>query len=206
MSRLVYSVLLAVTALAGGCNPYEPDLGDTPFRCEPVDPADMDKSRCPEGYDPVTLAGPPFCECQRSSGDRVDGGASADGSGSCNQDSNEPNESSGAATPTAIGIGANTAAFDNVSLCPQADIDVYSVNIVQPNTTLEVNVSFNPAIGVLGVRVLDSTSAMVTGGMGTMQGNILHAEPVLVTTGTYYVQVTSVSGQNNYSIQMTATQ
>jgi hypothetical protein len=196
-SRTVSSLWLVLTlGLGTGCDVFSPDLGDTPFLCEP--PGSGDK-RCPDGYDAVDLGA--RCEC-RSGG----GGDGADsGPTGCNNDSAfEPNNDIGNATQTAIGAGSTSAVFDKMAICPATDVDVFRVSVPNANTTLDVRVSFDPSVGVLGVNVLNQSGSLVPNGMGTMTGNQVQAKPILATSGVYYVQVVATSGQNNYSVQMIA--
>src|SRR5689334_14352924 len=43
MLRLIFVAFALITAAA--CNPYDPDLGTTPFKCGSTEP------KCPSGYD-----------------------------------------------------------------------------------------------------------------------------------------------------------
>ena len=48
MMRLLLATLAGLAACAFlACGPYDPDLGEEPFRCG------TDEPRCPEGYAPV---------------------------------------------------------------------------------------------------------------------------------------------------------
>jgi hypothetical protein len=202
MSRAwLSSILLGALALsAGACNAFDPDLGDTPFLCEP--PGSGDK-RCPDGYEPVDVGAPAVCECRKGGGgDTPDAG----GQTGCNDDSQyEPNETLQAATATAIGAGAMTQVFDNMAICPSSDVDTFRMSIPTAQSMIDVRVSFNPMVGVLGMAILNQSGQVVPNGMGTMQGNQLRATPTVATGGIYYVQVTSTSGQNNYSMQIIVT-
>jgi hypothetical protein len=60
--------LLVCAALALACNPYDPDLGDTPFRCG------TDEPRCPDGYVAVEES-VVRCICERAA-TAPDGGPS----------------------------------------------------------------------------------------------------------------------------------
>src|SRR5262245_3003164 len=49
-------ILLLFTGVS--CDPYDPDLGERPFRCGPEEP------RCPEGYTPVDVS-ETSCLCEK---------------------------------------------------------------------------------------------------------------------------------------------
>src|SRR5688500_554686 len=107
-----YLMPIALAALLlPACDPYDPDLGQTPFRCEPADPANPDAKRCPDGYKPIPAPAPVGCLCEQPNPDGPDSGGvtadAGDGMFSCNTDPNEPNENIGAATATTIGAGSS---------------------------------------------------------------------------------------------------
>lgn len=196
---------IALALAAAACDPYSPDLGERPFSCDPQDPV------CPEGYIPVTIGGPPYCVCERGEEpEPADAGTNADGNGmfQCNPDPLEAgggNDSINTATPTAIGPGASSSVFNDLAICPAADRDTFSMNIIQANMTVEVRVQFDPAIGALGLDILNSAGSTVA--TGTIQTNQLRATLTVPASGTYYAQVKSGGPgvQNNYDIQMQAT-
>jgi hypothetical protein len=195
-SLSIVLVLAGGAAAFGACDAYAPDLGDKPFLCEP---AGSGAKRCPDGYDAVDVGPPNVCECQKAGGTGPSPDANVSG---CNDDSQyEPNNDVGKATATPIGTGATTAEFDNMAICPAADVDVFKLLVPTAGTVIDARVSFNPAVGVLAVNILDGTGAMKA--MGTMSGSQVRATFTTTVSGQYFVQVLSASGQNNYNMMIT---
>lgn len=202
MRRLPVSALVAV--VLGACDPYDPDLGDRPFRCDPQ------SQSCPEGYRAVTLPDPPYCECRRDDGTLPDAGpgGGADGSGmfSCNDDSategTNRNDNIQTATPTPIGPMASSSVFNAMAICPATDVDTFSMNVTQAGKRIDVVVQFDQAQGQLAVGILNSAGSQVA--QGTPQTNQVRATYTVPVSGTYYAQVKSGGAgvQNNYDIQM----
>jgi hypothetical protein len=197
MLRLfVCSTIFAAALAVVACDPYNPDLGETPYRCGSEEP------KCPDGYDPVQVSPPNLCECHRHGTDG--GGDTPDAGGplTCSSDPKEPNDTPASATPTSIGTGAFTAVFSNQSICSTTDVDTYLFTTTQPNQTMKATVSYLPTEGQPFVRLVNAQNTPM-GEMGTPSGqNMLVATVVVPTQGTYYVQVGSVVGMGTYGLSL----
>ena len=109
---------IAASALLGACNTYDPELGETPFRCG------LDNPRCPDGYECVTFSASEEI-CTRIGDDpgvRPDGGNGDGGGGGafvCNNDSEiEPNESLSDPTLTGIPQAQSEVRYTTLAICP----------------------------------------------------------------------------------------
>ena len=96
VTRLAGLAAVATLAALGACNPYDPDLGDSPFRCGTSDP------KCPDGYECMVYSDT-LQLCERGA-DTSSPDARIDGSGlTCNDDSSvEPNDDINTAWTTPI--------------------------------------------------------------------------------------------------------
>lgn len=205
-------VAFLVSILLAACNPYDPDLGDAPFRCGTSAP------QCPEGY--ITQQDMAICICVRPGGG--DGGTNQPDAGGgptdCNDDSSfEPNNrhecaagesaavcesNGGSATPTAIGAAATTTNFNDMAICPGSDKDHFRMNIPQAGTDITVTVDFEIGGGELQVDILNSTGSSIATGSQVSSGRV---EAVITANiaGTYYARVQSAGGEdNNYDVRM----
>jgi hypothetical protein len=176
---------------AAGCNPFDPELGERPFKCG------TDAPRCPDGYDAVDVT-QVRCECIRQTGG---GGGDYD----CNADTAEPNNTTDNATSTAIGPGTSTV-YNDLAVCPATDIDTFELTIGRSGTTINVQVDFDPMRVPPDVDILNSNGVSVQPTVNSIGvGRIIASERV-ESTGKFYAQVLSGSaseGEANYSIRMT---
>jgi len=196
MLRLSATFLILFAAVAAvACDPFAPDLGDTPYRCG----TDSDnKPTCPDGYEPVDVGQPTICEC------RVPGtngnGPDAAPSG-CANDPTEPNDQIADARSTPVGTAAMTVEFNNQDICTAADIDTFSFNTTQGNQKITATLQFNSAVGQLTLRIIDQSGTLL--GAGPMPvGPTLVATATVPTSGKYYVQVYSSSGITTYGLRL----
>jgi hypothetical protein len=179
--------------LAPGCNPYDPQLPQVPFLCGTDDP------RCPEGFEPVNVSAT-RCECHEEGTGPTE--LPDAGPLDCNDDSSfEPNEDVLEATPTAIGASTSTI-FNDMAICPGSDQDVFRMMINTANTTIDVQLDFDPDYGVLALEILNPQSAVVGSGTSVGEGQ-LRATAVASVPGTYYTRVKSATMEtNNYDLRM----
>jgi hypothetical protein len=174
------------------CNPYDPNLGEDPFRCGTNEP------RCPEGYGPVQLDDV-TCVCQR--------GAPAAGGGGefiCNADPNEDpdgNESLSDSTPTPIGDGPTSWQQANVAVCEAGDVDVYSLTATA-GETLTATLTFPTVQGGLTLDVLNSGDQSLA--QGALDGSTMRAILQFPANGNYYVRVggDDPDTRNNYTLRL----
>jgi hypothetical protein len=102
MTRLAF-IALAFAAVAA-CDPYDPDLGPTPFECG------GDDNVCPEGYTCDTATD----ICQPTEGANIDAAGFT-----CENDSSlEPNDAPNQAYITPIPNAGLTYALFGLSVCP----------------------------------------------------------------------------------------
>lgn len=174
---LVGSFALAATA---ACNPYDPSLPPTPFRCGDTDPV------CPSGYSCDTG----LCV---SDTDRPDASGPPD-SGCADQA--EPNNMLNQATNGAVFDQLDHITLEGLSLCPMMDTDLFHLN--QPTTcggatacpNLDVQIEFEDQGGAPVLAVLNSSGTVVQMGAVIASGTI-KATFNNVPQGQYYVRVTS---------------
>ncbi len=202
---IVMAALLAV--LAGACDPYHPDLGDTPFRCQPPDPMRPNLQRCPDGYMPVDVAPPTTCLCEKGTASQPDANMDQADSGmfSCNADPNEPNEDINTATPTTVGTGTMNMVFQNLAICSSPtldDHDVFKLSAASSGKAIVARINYNEPDGELVVEILNSGATSVAQGVKqTNQATAMYTTPA---GGDYYVRVKPMSsgGKNNYNLQI----
>lgn len=203
--RLSTTIVLAAAAAATiGCNAYDPDLGERPFRCGTEEP------RCPDGYE-CTEFTPTEALCERTSGSAPADGGSAAGDGrpfSCNNDSElEPNNALNMATITPIPTQASEYRLVGLAICPDTDVDVFRFSIDVTGKNVRADLTYQSSVGELLLDILNSTGTSIR--QGTPAGGnteLLRAEVPNMPSGTYYVQVRAPAGiQNNYSIEIVTT-
>ncbi len=206
---ILFTALVAVAATAIACSPYDPDLGEAPFRCGTSDPI------CPEDYDCITEGtDSPTGVCVEKGGDapdNPDGGGDDPDAGPfvCNNDSAlEPNNNIGEATMTGIPDSQTTFNLATLAICPAGDVDVYRLRADLVGQNIQVALQTNRSVGELALELLNGTGTVITTGSYADNSNMtvtLNNAPV----GTYFVQVrgSQADTQNNYtafSITLTA--
>ncbi|MCP4449657.1 MAG: hypothetical protein GY811_30650 [Myxococcales bacterium] len=196
---LAIGLSLAGGALFGACNTYDPDLGETPFRCG------LDNPRCPDGYECVTYSAAEEI-CQFIGEDpaiRADGGGAGDLV--CNNDSElEPNES--ISDPTLTGIpNVQTFARYVVAICPSSDQDFFRFEVLVDTANVTAEVEYLAGRGLLSLNILTVSGVSIGTGLPVGDNaNILRATMPNLAIGIYYAQVRSgeAGAQNNYSIEI----
>src|SRR4029078_4406820 len=118
-SLAVLTARLLPALLLRACDPYDPALGDTPFRCG------TDEPRCPEGYLAVDIT-PVRCECQRASS-MVDAGPDS----LCDVDPNESTDSPGTASEIDPVSVMPSRDITGLAICPRGDQDFFSLLIMR---------------------------------------------------------------------------
>src|SRR6185369_13522 len=174
MLRLLTIVsMLAAAVIAVACDPFSPDLGNTPYRCATSEP------KCPDGYEAVTVGQPTLCECRLpgTNGNQPDA-SSMD----CTDEGTEPNDLVGNARPTPIGTGAQSAQFPDQAICSPLDVDTFKVMSSAPNQKLTATLEFNMTVGTLNIRVVNS-AGMPIDAAPTVMGSSLVLKVNLVTQG-----------------------
>lgn len=204
----LFEVAIGAAALvaAAGCDSYNPDLGNAPFRCGTSEP------RCPSGYECVQASeSEQVCVKKGSNREQPDAGSDEEPDArpfTCNDDSEiEPNESLANPFPTPIPEFQDEVSYVGLAICPDDDIDVFRFGIDQSGKNLRVDLSYQSNQGELLLDVLNSNGSSIR--MGTPASgdpDLLRAEIPNMPQGTYYVQVRAPAGiQNNYGIDIVTT-
>ncbi len=202
MAKFGLALFLSAGALAFamGCNPYDPDIGEVPFRCGTEDPP------CPDGYVCDDTAEPKVCVREGTNiPDRVDGGPGQPDAGMfvCNDDSPlEVNNTIAEPTVTPIPDLRDDYELVGLAICPATDVDVFRLRVAQTGRTIQADINFNAGQGSLLLDILNAQGVSIRAGMAVNGNpNNVRAEVPNVPADTYYVQVQGTPGvQNNYSI------
>lgn len=196
---------------AAACDPYSPDLGDIPFRCEPADPMHPEKQRCPDGYHPAAVAAPVFCECRRDGAvDPGGGGGDADAGPitpgfTCNDDPFEVasgNEDTTYATGTPLCTGTATVDFPRLAICPPSDRDTFVMDVDTVGKVLTARIRYEQDDGALALAILNSGGTSVAAALVQIdQAVATYQVPAI---GRYYAQIWagSTDARNNYGLQL----
>lgn len=193
---LIAFASLATLAVAA-CDPYDPDLGTTPFRCGTEEP------RCPEGYMCMEYS-PSMQICEAGEDSLVDAGPDEADAGPfvCNNDMTiEPNESISNATSTPIPDIQDFYNLASLAICPDTDIDVFRFRVAETGKNVTVDLTHQSSRGLLTVDILNAAGTSIAPGSPVMgDNNHLRAAINNLPSGIYYVQVASsgVGIQNNY--------
>jgi len=198
MRALLTSALLAALAAAAGCNTYDPDLGQSPFRCGTSEP------RCPRDYTCVTYSDTEEI-CENLSLVTVDGGGGDGGAFDCADDSEiEPNDTVELATNTFIPSMHDEYRLVGLSICPDTDNDYFMFQIDVAGKNLRADLNYQSSRGQLFMSVLNSMGTVVREAEAVPgMPDVLRADVANMPQGMYYVQVRAAVGfQNNYTIDI----
>jgi hypothetical protein len=195
------SAALALLTIA--CSPYNPDLGDLPFRCG------QDEPRCPDGYVCDESGTPAVCRSEGQASGADARPSSGDGGNlSCNDDSQlEPNDSITDPTITPIPDFGPDYELVALAICPDTDVDVFRFRIDVTGKNATVDVTYNSTRGTLVLDILNSTGVSIRQGAPAGGNNdVLRAEVANLPSGVYYARVGGAAGAtNNYSISIKTT-
>lgn len=191
MLRLLLPSLLAAAALAG-CNPYDPDLGNHPFKCGSTEP------KCPEGYTCMNDV------CQTSEPEDID---APGGSFQCANDSSiEPNNDFNTAFVTPI-PSMPSYKLVGLAVCPTGDRDHFRFDIASNGQNFEAQVVGVANRSSLSLKVLNSSGVEIASG-APMAGSpqvVQVSLPNRLAVGSYILQVQSPDNtENNYDLQLAA--
>ncbi|HTM22222.1 MAG TPA: hypothetical protein VL172_17000, partial [Kofleriaceae bacterium] len=201
---MLRALMLSTALAAAACNPYDPNLGSTPFRCGTSDPV------CPDGYRCVEHSAANRL-CEPDDGSQLADGGDSDGAAlSCSPplpDSElEPNEDIG--DPTITPIPPNQD-FDVIgaAICSDSDVDMYKFTVDVNGKNGRIEVTYDAGAGTLLVDMLNSSgvsirAAVPTGG----DANKLRADVANLAQGTYFAQIKGMPGvRNQYSVAFLVT-
>ncbi|HUS33338.1 MAG TPA: hypothetical protein VMZ53_32770 [Kofleriaceae bacterium] len=200
MRTLRFSIL-SLLAAAGACTPYNPDLGESPFLCGPMEQS----PRCPDGYACVTMNMKDYCVAEGGSVP-VDARPA-----NCADDSQlEPNDTIQQAFQTPVATQKNNLTFAGLSVCPAGDKDTYSITITTANQNLEMLIEYDDGGAELQGSILNSggvpiANASAVSGMNRVKRAYTPNLPV----GTYYAQAYGPNSgsqtTNNYKLTVNVT-
>ena len=195
-ARALGALALGAAALAAGCNPYDPDLGDHPFKCGTSDP------RCPDGY---TCNASNVCE--RSGGTSPDGGGNADASHvMCGTDTSlEPNDDISHALQTPVRTTQSDYQLALLAICPSTDLDLYGFTTTQVGANVNITLTYQPSQGQLNMKLL-TRQGVAAGFDGVPSGNTIVISTNRLSIDEWYVQVSAAAGvENNYDLDISVT-
>jgi hypothetical protein len=156
-------LFLAFAGSLAACSPYDPDLGESPFLCGPVEQSE----RCPDGYTcQMATNGAEYCL-------KMGGTVPVDGNNlMCADDSSlEPNDMISQAFQTPVATQKMNLTFAGLAICPSGDKDNYSVTITQANQNLEVLIEYDAAAGAdLQGSILNSGGTPIANASPTTAG------------------------------------
>lgn len=184
------------------CNPYNPNLGNVPFKCGP------DDKKCPDNYECIAYSAEEQL-CEKVKDDSIlDGGP--EGSGLiCNDDSAiEPNNTLTQAFPTQV--AEQLSSFSLVgAICPNTDRDIFIVKTSASNSTLTASMSYDVDFAPLTLVLKSSQNIEL--GQGAIQSEdddnvYVNMSVGSLNPGTYFVEVfsnsTAIEDDNNYELDM----
>jgi hypothetical protein len=190
MPRAIASIILALplALAAAACNPYDPDLGKTPFKCGSESP------RCPDGY-----------ECNPSGVCVLDlNDVDASTQFNCANDGTEPNDTPNRAFVTQIPSGGMSYPLRNLSLCPAGDLDHFQFGVLANGTNLEARLVSVADRTPLQLTLLTPAGIMIATGISDDQDpQVVSLEvPNRLAAGSYVIQVKSpdATQENNYDL------
>lgn len=201
------STLLAVgvsVATLSACNPYDPDLGERPFRCGTDEPI------CPDGYECVQeTPADQICVRTGGGGSAVDAGPGAPDAGPfvCNDDNElEPNDTIQTATLTPIPDLRQDYSLVRLAICPTTDVDIFRFRIESMAKNMKATVQFNSGVGALTLDILNSTGSPIATASGGTNPDVKELIVRNMPIGVYYVKVGAAAGvQNNYQLNILTT-
>lgn len=198
MTRASTTLFSAVplALLLAGCNPYDPQLGNTPFRCG------MSAPFCPDGYTNNKPTTDPTCVC--ISGGDV--GPDASTAFICADDhSLELNDVPARAFVTPIPSAGPSYSLLGLALCPSGDLDHFQFGVTANGTNLQASVVSVAGRPPLQLNLLASNGMVIATGLSdavTPQKVNLDV-PNRLAAGTYVIQVKSPdNGENNYDLSI----
>ncbi|HET6611114.1 MAG TPA: hypothetical protein VFG83_03965 [Kofleriaceae bacterium] len=193
-------VIACAVVLAGGlagCNAFDPDLDDTPFRCGASEPV------CPEGY----VCSGEVCQRSGSQPDPVDGAAVVDASLvdsppaiDC-EDDEEENDTVATSTNTEVPDPSIDHRYVDLTICDD-DVDLFRFAIAEAGQTIHVQVETG-AGAPLSLAIVSSTGEVLVSGevVGGDPTKLELTADMLPAGMDYFAKVTAAAGgQNSYDI------
>lgn len=189
-----------IIGFAAACSPYNPDLGNAPYLCNP------DDMSCPDGYEcQATTEATPRMVCVSGSGlapDAMQMGFP------CADDSSLEGGTRNDTPQTAYQTPVDTQRLDltlaGLAICPEMDKDNYAITVSSTtvaanNNNIEVIVSWDSG-QPLSMSILNTGGTSI--GNGTMSGDkAIRACVPNMPAGTYFASVFAAgTTKNNYRL------
>jgi hypothetical protein len=189
--RPALHALTVTVALAAACNPYDPQLGDTPFRCG------TDEPRCPDGYLPVQIS-TPICECRRAAL-LPDAGRGY----FCNFDPSDTADMRNDTPANAAILDAETNPVFTLidrAICPLGDEDHYALNAPRVGTRIFFRVTYDRTRLSPGLDITNHEGASIMPIRAEPDPGVVTAEHTTTFAGVYVLKVISAE-EVNYSLR-----
>lgn len=194
--KTLAALALSVAALLGGCDPYNPSLGDKPFLCG------SDEPRCPEGYVAIEESAT-ACSCQRTGASAVDANPNDGAAFQCNVDGNEPNDTTSTPTDTGLGGATTTYASDPIAVCVAGDVDVFALD-AESGQTVTARLLYAGEQGELVLQLLADDGTELATGAPISGGQEASVE--VENTERHLVRVQAADDvENNYTLSIEVT-
>jgi hypothetical protein len=193
MPRMSCSIacLSAVIAALTACTPYDPALGEAPFRCA-ASAAQSDEPLCPAGYHCVYHPKIPegICSSEAVIRARPDAGWQCAGG-----DEFEPNDYLQNATVGPIPTMADGWLKIGLEICPHYDVDLFRLKTTVPAKNISVELETVRSTGELALDLLNSNGDPITLGVYNDDGTMLRAQLNNAPVGAYFVRVVSADAR-----------
>lgn len=203
-------LMIPVVALFAGC--YNPDLGETPFKCA------VDTPRCPNGYEcyngicaqtePADQGIPDktilddTARLPSKEGPVYLDGAHVQPAGACDDSDNEPNNTAVDATLLPEGLSTGW------EICYKFDVDQYKIQL-KKGYTLEVEVKFTASKGDLDAAITDPAgweAAVSRGTTGSEKLQVKAQQDGYYILGVWGFVTGTSAATNTYSLDVKITQ
>lgn len=192
--------LLVVLSVAG-CDPFDPDLGDEPFRCG-------EDGACPDGYScSVDTDRSPSEVCVADGAEPMDSG---DGDGDatlCADADLEPNDSASRAVITAVPDSSLQYERADLAVCPPGDTDLYRFRVAVANQNVRAQVTTDRSFGELSVAITSEQGTTLATGSYNPSNTIVTVELPNAAIDAYLLRVTGATAdiENAYDVALTLT-
>lgn len=192
---------LAFILLVGACSPYNPDLGNAPYLCNP------DDMSCPDGYKcQATTDATPRMVCV-ADGEGLEPDAMQMGF-PCADDSSLEGGARNDTPQTAYQTPVDTQRLDltlaGLAICPEMDKDNYAVTVSSGTVaggmnSIEVIVSWDSGMP-LSMSILNTGGTSIGNGTSNGEKSIRACVPNM-PAGTYFASVFAAgTTKNNYRL------
>lgn len=199
IAAIAAALLVALALSAAGCDPFDPDLGESPFRCS-------ESGACPSGYTCEPTAEIPSGVC-RSADEIGDDSGNGDGDGDTNLCADadlEPNDSPGNAVITQVPDQQLQYQASGLAVCPAQDIDLYRFRVAIANQNIRAEVTTNRSVGELIAEILNEQGEPLADGTYNASNTQLTVELQNAAADVYLLRVRGATGEveNDYDLDL----